>query len=455
MKHHRKRTHKSTRRKHHHARREYIGKKDKIDTESQKTFIKKSSKLNSKVSDYTLENINRIDSSRFNFSSLEYPKNAVETNLVESDWFPSEPYTVFIDDMILCANIKVTTHHVHFHLVCGYNKEKEFAGAEEYYSKLRKHLIVRKDRVKVFKINGKNNYYLKTIPVDWDKLYVYGEKESDHFWKKYKKPWDSYQWYVDWLLEKNKDKLKQIGKENYLVNRTSGESIVAESLKKLNIRYIPEYKLDTLVGDKSSYRLADFYLPKEDIYIEVNGGINAFHKETREKETLRYDEKKKVYEKNKLRFIYIFPIDLSHVEYILSKSIASLIKTGKISEEILKKQNANINDHMSQLINENDYYKDKISTLYEKLNELEENSIQFKISKPLIELKKSIKENLLLNKKIRTEQTKLTKENKLRSLLDEREALREELDQIEKKMDELTNTPIGNIKKLFKEVFKK
>jgi hypothetical protein len=48
------------------------------------------------------------------------------------------------------ANIKIENKYIHFHLVCGYNPKYKFPGSNEFFSKYRKHLVVRKEDVKVY-----------------------------------------------------------------------------------------------------------------------------------------------------------------------------------------------------------------------------------------------------------------------------------------------------------------
>lgn len=414
---------------------------------------------NSEICDYTLMNIKTIKNSRYGKISFEHPNYKGQEKFFERDWYPSYPYSVYVDDMILCANIKIMSEHVHFHFVCGYNPKFEYPGAEESFCRYKRHLIVRKEQVNFCSKNGHTYYFVKTTPGDWDKFYHFGENESKHFWDKYKNPWDAYQWYVDWLLDVNKKKLAKYNRTDSIVERTAGERIVADFLKRLNIRYISEYVIENLVGDNHSYRVADFYLPKEDIYIEVNGGVNTTNIENREKELIRYAEKKEVYEKNKMRFIYVFPSDLAHGEYILALAIADLIKSGKISDKTLKLQNVDSKTTESDILlrykRDNEDLKLKIDNFYNKLARMEENSLLYKMSKPFKELKKSISEKLLGNKKETVSKSKQNTETKLISLIDEREELEQKLKEIEKQLDKVENTPTSNIKKVFDETFKR
>jgi hypothetical protein len=248
----------------------------------------------------------------------------------KKDWYPSRPYHVIIDGKYFCANIKVDRSQVHFHLACGYDPLSENAGHEEFFSKCFKHLIMLKKDVHTYKDKRGWFYILHTKPKDWERFYRHGEKEQLHFWKRKKhvREWNTYDWYVDWLLDINKRNLTKIGKANYLENRSEGEHMVARALKGLGIRYIPEYYIDWLDYDKHDYRLADFYLPKENIYIEFNGGWDNLNENKRANERKRYDFKKQVYEKNSLNVIYVYPEDLKKIEYILSAGISKIIKEG-------------------------------------------------------------------------------------------------------------------------------
>lgn len=268
-------------------------------------------------------------------NKLEYPKLFKEIKINSSlDWFPSEPYHVIIDGNPFCANIKIKDKNIQFHLAAGYQEGKENPGQLNFFSKHFKHLLIPKDKVKIFETNRGLLFLVNTDYLDWERFYRYGDKEINHFWKrggskKNVNPWDTYDWYVDWLVDKNRKMLKEINKENYLENRSDGEKQISRSLQELGLRYIPEYIIDWLENDDCKYRLADFYLPREDIYIEFNGGWSTSEENRRANERKRYELKKQVYEKNNLKVLYLFPEDLSKIKFRLSEGISKIISGDK------------------------------------------------------------------------------------------------------------------------------
>lgn len=89
---------------------------------------------------------------------------------------------------------------------------------------------------------------------------------------------------------------------------SDGEDFVAGILDKIGEDYKREKKIYGLKGDAISYpRIADFYLPKHKIYIEFFGGWNTPNLEERKTERARYMEKKRVYDLNKIKCIYLYP----------------------------------------------------------------------------------------------------------------------------------------------------
>lgn len=275
--------------------------------------------------------VKRIQSSMESSKHMAFPTLLEEISLDhQSDWFPSEPYEVIIDGNPFCANIKLRKENIHFHLVAGYREGEENPGQRGFFSKLFKHLIISKKKVKAFKTEKGVIFIVNTDFSDWERFYRLGETEKKHFWKrggrkKHVKPWDAYDWYVDWLIDKNKKRLESLGRSNYLKTRSEGEEMVAKTLQKLGIRYIPEYVIDWLEEDTASYRIADFYLPREDIYIEFNGGWTKENPEKRNEERKRYELKRKVYKKNNLKVIYLYSEDLSKIKFKISEGISKII----------------------------------------------------------------------------------------------------------------------------------
>jgi len=122
-----------------------------------------------------------------------------------------------------------------------------------------------------------------------------------------------YDRFVDNLLKENESTLIQLGRKNYKQyrkNRSDGEKFIAKVLQELNYRYVPEFITSHLKGDKKAYRAVDFYLPKENIYLEYCGMWDGS-----EEEKERYREKRKIYENNEIKHIFVYPKNLKSLSY--------------------------------------------------------------------------------------------------------------------------------------------
>ncbi|MBU1976049.1 MAG: hypothetical protein KKG59_06620 [Nanoarchaeota archaeon] len=135
--------------------------------------------------------------------------------------------------------------------------------------------------------------------------------------KRRKKPSKTpYDIHVDSLHRENIEKLKELGR--YPFNRTDGERAIASSLVKLGYRYVAEKVIEGLKYDIDRYRVADFYLPHENIYIEHLGRWP--------KDKARYQEKMRVYAQNGIKCIYIYPNALNNITFILKTRIKEVQK---------------------------------------------------------------------------------------------------------------------------------
>jgi hypothetical protein len=93
-------------------------------------------------------------------------------------------------------------------------------------------------------------------------------------------------------------------------NISEGEICIQEFFYEQDI--IAEYnkKIDFLKGDNKSYRMADFYIPCYDLYVEFLGLWNVS-----EEQKTRYREKKNIYIKNNIACIYFYPENLGNLKY--------------------------------------------------------------------------------------------------------------------------------------------
>ncbi len=99
-------------------------------------------------------------------------------------------------------------------------------------------------------------------------------------------------------------------------DETPGERAVKSELKHLKLNFIQEKRIFNLKGDTKKFRDADFYLPEEDIYIEFLGNWN-----TNNEHKQRYKEKRRVYELNNIKCIWIYPDQLTHTNKIIQEGL--------------------------------------------------------------------------------------------------------------------------------------
>ncbi len=105
----------------------------------------------------------------------------------------------------------------------------------------------------------------------------------------------------------------------YTYVESPGERAIKAELRHLKIRFYQEKKITGLRGDTKSYRIADFYLPQYDAYIEFLGGWNSGEDEQR-----RYKHKMAVYRKNGIECLYIFPNQLHYTPNVIKKYLNRL-----------------------------------------------------------------------------------------------------------------------------------
>ncbi len=105
---------------------------------------------------------------------------------------------------------------------------------------------------------------------------------------------------------------------------TSEEMFIRNYLEEQGIKYIAEYKLENLFGDKKSYRKVDYYLPKFKVYVEYFGMYNST-------KTVRseYDKKAKVYILNSIPTIFLYPHELGFLDYAFHTKMLKLLRTEK------------------------------------------------------------------------------------------------------------------------------
>jgi hypothetical protein len=101
------------------------------------------------------------------------------------------------------------------------------------------------------------------------------------------------------------------------VVRSYSEKILTDFFNRNNINYVYEPEV-TSKGSffKTRIGLADFYLPDYDTYVEYWGLVNADDKWTRKRYIKRMKKKMAQYYSNDIKFISIYPDNLSNLDWI-------------------------------------------------------------------------------------------------------------------------------------------
>jgi hypothetical protein len=122
------------------------------------------------------------------------------------------------------------------------------------------------------------------------------------------------------------------------MGETSGEKQVRRTLRDLGVKAIPQYHISNLRGDKKSYRIADFFLPDYGVFVEFLGTWDNPNKKKREEYRRDNNIKKRVYEKNGLKCIWIYPNHQKSLDFVLKKKLNVFKKKPKIKPYGLKEE---------------------------------------------------------------------------------------------------------------------
>lgn len=106
---------------------------------------------------------------------------------------------------------------------------------------------------------------------------------------------------------------------------SEGEIFLQEFFSEQGIFAEYNKKIDFLKGDRKSFRVADFYIPRYDLYVEFFGLWNIS-----DEQKARYREKKDIYDKNNIACIYLYPENLGIIEYLFDyRAMKELKDRGK------------------------------------------------------------------------------------------------------------------------------
>ncbi len=136
--------------------------------------------------------------------------------------------------------------------------------------------------------------------------------------------------------EKNDNKSESLSKssqQNFIQQRadTEGERYIKEFFREAGIRYEPQKIIRNLSYDTKAHRVADFYLPKYDVYVEFFGNWN-----TGEDYKATYREKKRVYKQNQIPCVFIYPENLGYLEFAFDNRIMKALEENHREESLRK-----------------------------------------------------------------------------------------------------------------------
>jgi hypothetical protein len=97
------------------------------------------------------------------------------------------------------------------------------------------------------------------------------------------------------------------------------------------LEYREQHLIPGLNDKYSTHRVADFYLPKYNVMVEFAGRWNRSKDERK-----RYQDKKEVYEINKIPCVWIYPDNLGVLHYIFHKRLQSVLGTYGLENRLLR-----------------------------------------------------------------------------------------------------------------------
>jgi len=99
--------------------------------------------------------------------------------------------------------------------------------------------------------------------------------------------------------------------------KSKGEKVIADYLTRHNIAY--QYEAEATTDDwfifKAKISRPDFYLPRYNVYVEFWGLVDSFDRGTKDNYIRSMRWKMAQYHKNDIRFISIYPSNLSGLDY--------------------------------------------------------------------------------------------------------------------------------------------
>jgi DNA helicase-4 len=99
-------------------------------------------------------------------------------------------------------------------------------------------------------------------------------------------------------------------------------------LQKNNIRYEYE-KSATEISSNRRISRPDFFLSDHDVYVEYWGMVNTEHDHTRQEYIKGMEWKISKYHENGIKFISIYPEDLSNLDFVFRKRLGEIMDPHK------------------------------------------------------------------------------------------------------------------------------
>jgi hypothetical protein len=112
---------------------------------------------------------------------------------------------------------------------------------------------------------------------------------------------------------------------------SEGEEFLMEFFRSEGIEFIFQKEINDLVRDNRSFRRADFYLPKYNVYVEFLGMWNVGEDKKNE-----YREKKAAYAQNNIPCLYFYPENLGIIHYSFNKRLRAVLKEHNRKKELYK-----------------------------------------------------------------------------------------------------------------------
>lgn len=112
---------------------------------------------------------------------------------------------------------------------------------------------------------------------------------------------------------------------------TEGELYIKDFFREAGIRYKQQETIRNLSHDVKGHRVADFFLPSYDAYVEFLG-----HWNTSEEYREQYRMKKKVYRQNKIPCVFLYPENLGYIHFVFDHRLMEALETHQKEPELRK-----------------------------------------------------------------------------------------------------------------------